>query len=452
MLQEIDETVRIPASPPPEAWWPVAAGALLALLCLWAALRARRRRRLLEDIPTSRTQGVFIGFVELKGLARAEAPLMSTLAERSCVWYAWSAEEHWSRTVTETYTDSDGKTRTRTKTESGWTTVAGGGEMIPFYLEDATGVILVRPEGAKIESLGVFDRICGPEDPLYYEKGPAEAVMNSTQRRRFHEDAVPVGSRLYVVGQARERDDIVAPEIARSAAAPLFLVSVRSEDQVRKGMGWASWGLWILGLVLLAGGMIGRFVMAERTIRPPAMALEAAFAGAGLLLASGLGWVWMVYNSLVELRQRVRQAGSLVDVQLRRRSDLIPNLVACVKGFRDYESALQAELAELRSQLGATAPGRPGPDPHACLPTVAVIAERYPELKAQESFLRLQEELSDTEERIALARGYYNDIAAFYNTRLEVVPDRLVASLAGLHPSALLAAQSFERAPVAVKF
>jgi hypothetical protein len=324
--------------------------------------------------------------------------------------------------------------------------------MIPFYLEDATGVILVRPEGAKIESLGVFDRICGPADALYYERGPSAAVPDSDHRRRFHEDAVPVGARLYVVGQARERDDIVAPEIARSPAAPLFLVSVRSEDQVRKGMGWASWGWWIFGLVLLAGGMIWRFVMAEGSLAPPGRALEAALAGTGFLLASALGWVWMVYNSLVELRQRVRQAWSLVDVQLKRRNDLIPNLVACVKGFRDCEAALQAELAELRSQLGATAPGRPGPDPHACLPTIAAIAERYPELKAQESFLRLQEELSDTEERIALARGYYNDIAAFYNTRLEVVPDRFVASLAGLRPSVLLAAESFERAPVGVKF
>jgi hypothetical protein len=106
-------------------------GAFLGLLTLWGAFRAGRRRRLVENLPTSKTTGVFIGLVELKGTAEAANPLTSFLAEQPCTAYSWSVDEHWSRTVTETYTDGDGKTQTRTRHESGWTTVASGGEMLP---------------------------------------------------------------------------------------------------------------------------------------------------------------------------------------------------------------------------------------------------------------------------------------------------------------------------------
>src|SRR6266704_2251535 len=107
-------------------------GGLLALLCLVVAYRSGKRLRLVENLPTSRTTGVFIGLVELKGTAESAEPLTSYLAAQPCVHYQYRVEEHWSRTVTETYTDSDGKTRTRTRHESGWSTVDDGGETIPF--------------------------------------------------------------------------------------------------------------------------------------------------------------------------------------------------------------------------------------------------------------------------------------------------------------------------------
>src|SRR2546428_2373328 len=122
------------------AWVPVAIGALLSLLSLWGAMRARGRQRLIDDLPTSKTQGVFIGLVELKGAAQSRRPLTSALAEAPCVYYTWSVEEHWSREVTETYTDSEGKSRTRTKTESGWSTVADGGGTISSDPPGDTGM------------------------------------------------------------------------------------------------------------------------------------------------------------------------------------------------------------------------------------------------------------------------------------------------------------------------
>ena len=134
-------------------------GALLALVGLICAFRSGRRRCLIDNLPTSKTSGVFIGFVELKGTAEVAEPLTSYLAEQRCVHYSWTIEEHWSRTVTETYTDSNGKTQTRTRHESGWTTVGSGGKTIPFYLQDDCGVILVRPSRAKIEPATLFDDV-----------------------------------------------------------------------------------------------------------------------------------------------------------------------------------------------------------------------------------------------------------------------------------------------------
>ena len=92
-------------------------GGLLALLTLAAAFRAGRRWRLVDNLPTSKTSGVFIGLVELKGSAESAHPLVSYLAGAPCVYYQWGVEEHWSRTVVETYTDGNGKTQTRTRYE-----------------------------------------------------------------------------------------------------------------------------------------------------------------------------------------------------------------------------------------------------------------------------------------------------------------------------------------------
>ena len=159
----------------------------------------------------------------------------------------------------------------------------------------------------------------------------------------------------------------------------------------------------------------------------------------------------MVYNSMVDLRQRVRSAWSQVDVQLKRRSDLIPNLITAVQGYKDYEKGTQTELAQLRGEFGATPPGVAGPDYRAVNQTVIAIAEKYPKLKANETFSKLQQNLIDTEQRIALARGYFNDIATFYNTRLQRVPDKFVAGLGALRVEALMQANDFERAPVKVE-
>lgn len=423
---------------------PAIVGASLSPLLIWLSLRLRRRQRLLADLPTSKADGVFIGLAELKGTAEAEAPLRSFLAEAACVHYAYEVQEHWSRTVTETYTDSKGQSRTRTRHESGWTTVAQGGETQAFYLRDETGVIRIQPQGAAIEPVTLFDETVPRGHALYYAKAPGHSVAHSDHRRRFVETGIPLHQPLFVVGQARERTDVVAAEIAKSPDAPLFLISTRTEQKVQRGAAGWSWFCWVLGLIAATAG-VG--ILLAPLVPPPG---SPVIGLAAFLVVWALGWTWMVFNSLVNLRQRVRQAWSQVDVQLKRRHDLIGPLSTIVAALGTHEQGTQTTLAALRVQLAATKPGVPGPDPAGVASELRVVRERYPTLVAHEGFTQLHRSLVETEQRIALARTYYNDIATHFRTRLEQIPDRWVAWLVRMQPEPLLAAENFERAPVQV--
>jgi hypothetical protein len=426
------------------------AGWAAALGLLAAAYAFARKARLLSDLPTIPTRGVYIGLVELKGVPESQAPLVSRLASTPCVYYAWTAEERWSRMVTETYRDSNGKTRTRTRRESGWTTVARGGQSLShFELRDDSGTVRIRPAGAKLETVAVFNRQCGRSDPLYYGAGPVHAVAHSDGVRRFRETALPLGLPLYVVGQAREREDRIEPEIAADPLAPIFLISSKGERSVTRRHRGAALACWLLASVPAAGGSAAFLAAGQGVALSP---LQWSAIAAVWATVSVLAWSLLVYNGLVSLRNRVAKSWGLVEVQLKRRHDLIANLLPVVEAAAVHERQTQATVAQLRTQAAATAPGEPGPDPKPVAPALRALAESYPALKAGEAFLALQGSLSDTEERIALARGFFNEIATHYNTRLQQVPEGWLAALFGLQPRPLLAAEAFERRSVAVSF
>jgi hypothetical protein len=428
--------------------WLILLCALAAPLLLWGSLHLRRRHRLLADMPTSKAAGVFIGLTELQGTAESAAPLTSNLAGMRCVQYHYVVEEEWSRLVTETTTDSKGRSRTTTRREGGWAEVASGGETVDFYVQDETGAVLVRPEGAKLEPLRLFDETVTRGDPLYYAKAPAGAVAHSDHRRRFTEYGLPLHTPLFIVGRARERADVVAAEITADPAAELFLISARSEAKVQSGYAVWSWVCLFFGLACTLGG----FLLYQTFRAAPFFPGHFIAVGAGFLAVFTLGWVWMVYNSLVSLRERTRQGWSLVDVQLKRRHDLIPGLVAACAGLAGHEASTQTALASLRAQQQATPPGVAGPDFTGLAGPLRAVIEDHPDLVAQEGFARLHRELVATEQRVALARTYYNDIATAFATRLERIPDRWVARLGRMRPPPLLGATDFERASVPLNF
>lgn len=144
----------------------------------------------------------------------------------------------------------------------------------------------------------------------------------------------------------------------------------------------------------------------------------------------------LVYNGLVRSRNEVENSWAQIDVQLRRRHDLIPNLVATVKGARDFETEVLTQVTEARSQAmgvvgggvaGAAAVGAAESALSGALGGFFAVMENYPDLKSGENFLALQEELASTENRIAFARQAFNDAVALYNTRRESFPGVLLA-------------------------
>lgn len=165
---------------------------------------------------------------------------------------------------------------------------------------------------------------------------------------------------------------------------------------------------------------------------------------------------WFTYNKLVTLKLRVEESWAQIDVQLKRRSSLIPNLVETVKGYATHEKTVFENVTEARSRLmSAETPGQKGEADNmltGALKSLFAVAEAYPELKASENFGKLQEELSDTEDKIAYARQFYNQNVMEYNLRLKVFPDVVVANLFGFKAEEFFQAGEGERADVKVNF
>jgi len=158
------------------------------------------------------------------------------------------------------------------------------------------------------------------------------------------------------------------------------------------------------------------------------------------LIVAGVIILWFVltYNSLVALRNRVRNAWHQIDVQLKRRHDLIPNLVNTVKGYMKYEQETLEKIIQARAKAvsakemkeRAKAEG----ELSGLLTRLFALFENYPELKANENVLKLQEELTTTENQIAFARQFYNDIVMRYNTKIQSFPTNLIAGMFGFKP------------------
>lgn len=152
-------------------------------------------------------------------------------------------------------------------------------------------------------------------------------------------------------------------------------------------------------------------------------------------------WAVATYNRLLTYRHRVENARAQVDVQLKRRYDLIPRLVETVRAYAQHEERIFERLSELRAQaLQSLSPPQQdaleGEVRHSLHHLIA-LAESYPELKANQNFLSLQEELSDTEDKIRYARQFYNDTVMRYNLSIQRFPNLLLASLLGFRPQPL---------------
>ena len=140
-----------------------------------------------------------------------------------------------------------------------------------------------------------------------------------------------------------------------------------------------------------------------------------------------------IYNSLVKSRLKVKNAWSQIDVQLQRRFDLIPNLVETVKGYTKHEESVLTKVTDLRTSWAKASTvhekAELANELSNTLKTIMAVSENYPDLKANQNFSQLQEELQNTENKISFSRQFYNDVVTKYNTKLEVFPSNLIASI-----------------------
>ena len=159
-------------------------------------------------------------------------------------------------------------------------------------------------------------------------------------------------------------------------------------------------------------------------------------------------WIIGVYNSLVKSRNKVSNAFAQIDTQLQRRFDLIPNFVETIKGYMTHEKDTLTKVTELRtSWANATTVDEKAElnnQLSSSLKTIMAVSENYPDLKANQNFLDMQEELRNTENKISFSRQFYNDTVTMYNTKLEVFPSNIIAGWFRFTAESLFAAESEE--------
>jgi LemA protein len=175
-----------------------------------------------------------------------------------------------------------------------------------------------------------------------------------------------------------------------------------------------------------------------------------------ILIVLAVIFVIGMYNSLVQLRVRADSSWSDIDVQLKRRHDLIPNLVETVKGYATHEKGTFENIAKFRSQaMQATSPADKAVAENqltGALKSLFAVAENYPELKASEQFTQLQGALSQTEDSIQNSRRYYNAVVRDLNTKIQSFPTNFLASTFGFQQKQFFETTEADREPVAVKF
>lgn len=162
------------------------------------------------------------------------------------------------------------------------------------------------------------------------------------------------------------------------------------------------------------------------------------------------------YNGLVKSRMQTKEAWSQIDVQLKRRNDLLPNLIETVKGYAKYEGSTLEKVAELRNQVAAaTSPAaamRASDELTRQVSGIFAVAESYPDLKASANFSQLQEELTNTENKIAYSRQLYNSVTSNYNVKLETFPSNVIAKMFSFKVAEFLETPEEEKAVPKVDF
>ncbi|MEM8705780.1 MAG: LemA family protein [Actinomycetota bacterium] len=411
------------------------ATAIALLLAWWLD----RRRRVYADLETIPAAAVYAGRNEVKGRAWAPEPTISHETRTPCVTWVFTLEEERRKTRT----NGEGKTETYTE----WDTIEEHEHELPhFDLVDDTGSVRIVPDRAAVSMRQFMSDTFRVDDPRGFFEKLVDFRDNRTGRYRKTERGIAIGDDLFVSGEASLRDDVVEPQI--DGGTP-YVISTRSEDSHRSWTGFGTVLFVILAVVTAAAG--GNRLAG-------ATGLGLAVAGVAVLVLSGV--LISLYNRLTHQVQSAARAWSLIDVQLARRHDLIPNLAAVARAATDHERVLLESLALARTSLAGTAPTDETitqADHEAAEQTdrirqLLAVIEGYPDLETSDNLAQVQHEIADAENRIAGTREFYNDSVTLLRNQRQTFPGVLVARFADRRRFVLFQADGFERTVPPIEF
>ena len=383
---------------------------ILILIGVYFGFRRIKIKRYVENIPTSLSSGISYGPSELKGhieLTKDYAPLIGPETKEKCVYYRHKITE---------------KRRSGKKTRI--VVIKDETHEIPFYCKDREGNTKIIPDGAEVTAELKFEKRRG--------------------RRTYYEWHLPENSEIYVLGSAVV-DEVEGDRLAISDGKDKFpfIISSESETEVmlrqgRKGLlglGVAQNATVFLGLVLF--GAVGSFAATD-------FLLAAMFAP--LFLA--ISMFALMYNDLIFLRNRVSRAWANIEVSLKKRSDLIPNLEQVVKSYFSHEQDVMRSVAELRSSVvGKSAFSPTDVDKvmgHELMVSNKIFAlrEAHPDLKSNEMMEDFMNRLARMENEVSMMRAGYNDGIERYRTVIQRFPEVMLAKMFGFKDQKSLAFKS----------
>lgn len=403
-----------------------------------AAWGADRKRRAYTDQATTPAAAVFAGRNEVKGRAWSATPLTTFRSGAAAVYWRYVLDEERQHTRVVTTTDANGNTQTRTETYRQWHAIDKKGGALPVIeVVDESGSVPVQVRGAKLVYRTLYHEVFERDDGGGFLD---KLFDNRTGRYQETELGIAVGDQLFVVGDAELDESTGVPVLGKDV-----LVSTKSEEHHSSMWSAGASGLALLAVMLNSAGWAWA-LSPEEPDRPLGWAIGVAVSVVALLIAWGI----TLYNRLHLLAQAGARAWSLIDVQLKRRHDLIPALANVVVAHAAHEASLLESLTSARAAGPDAARTAAGLAEEAAAQTgdlrqILGRAEAYPELTADQSFLRLQRELADTENRIAGSRTFYNDSLTLLRDKLEGFPGNLFARRLHLAGRELLPEAGFER-------
>jgi LemA protein len=380
----------------------------LCWLAIGLALRARAWR--IVDTPISKTCAATIGECEFSGAAQSPSPQTAPGSGIQCAWYKWKLQHY-------IYEGKSSHWRTEQELEF----------RQGFWLTDDTGSIWVDPVGADFDGF--------PENKL--------PVPDRAGRWRQLEWRLAQQAPTYVMGPVTSTPDGKLMVATSPGSDDDFLISDDSKRTVSRRLGGWAWASLVLGLIavvfvpLLSKGQQHYNYKGEADGAPAlhGSVRIAVLVGGIYCAVLGLSWLMRVYNRLVIVRNQAQKAWASIEVQEQRRHDLIDNLVAVVKQYAQYERTTQTDIAAARAhgslpndqEVAAATAQDAGA--HAEGAKLVALAENYPDLHANEEFTKLSATLTDTENRIAFARQFYNDAVNVMRDRRGTMPYAFIAPL-----------------------